>query len=142
MIHLIESTSYKRFTNIKEEIEKLSAHQFPGQSVKDLAGAFLTKAKELDIHGFYEHRLTLVMLVDRFLEGGGSNADIHTAQYRHVLFELRQKLDAVLVKTGRMDSDEQNKHMATNGLLFLLIILVPSCSSSSSFGGKQISSAG
>jgi hypothetical protein len=29
MIHLIESTSYKRFTNIKEDIEKLSVHQFP-----------------------------------------------------------------------------------------------------------------
>jgi hypothetical protein len=99
MIHLIESTSYKRFTNIKEDIERLTVHQFPGQSVKDLAGAFLTKAKELDNHGFYEHRLTLVML-DSFLEGGGSNADIHTAQYRHVLFQLRQDLDKALVKIG------------------------------------------
>jgi hypothetical protein len=61
MVHLIESTSYKRFTNIKEEIEKLTVHQFPGQSVKDLTGAFLNKAKELDNHGFYKHCLTLVM---------------------------------------------------------------------------------
>jgi hypothetical protein len=78
MIHLIESTSYKRFTNIKEEIEKLTVHQFPRQSIKDLAGAFLNKAKELDNHGFYEHHLTLVRL-DRFLGGGGSNANIHPA---------------------------------------------------------------
>jgi hypothetical protein len=35
LIHLIESTSYKQFTNIKEEIERLTVHQFPGQSVKD-----------------------------------------------------------------------------------------------------------
>jgi hypothetical protein len=114
MIHLIESTSYKRFTNIKEDIERLTVHQFPGQSVKDLAGAFFTKVKELDNHGFYEHRLTLVML-DGFLKGGGSNANIHTDQYRHALFQLRQNLDTALVKIGRMDSDEQNKHMATNG---------------------------
>jgi hypothetical protein len=55
MIHLIESTWYKRFTNIKEEIERLTVHHFPGQSVKDLSGAFLGKAKELKNHGFYEH---------------------------------------------------------------------------------------
>jgi hypothetical protein len=67
MIHLIKSTSYKRFTNIKEEIERLSVHQFEGQSVKDQSGVFLGKAKELENHGFYEHRLTLVML-DSFLE--------------------------------------------------------------------------
>jgi hypothetical protein len=117
MIHLIESTSYKRFTNIKEEIERLSVHQFPGQSVKDLSGVFLGKAKELENHGFYEHRLTLVML-DSFLEGGGSGADIPTAQYRHVLFESRQKLDNALVKIGRMDSESQDKYMISKGLTY------------------------
>jgi hypothetical protein len=117
MVHLIESTSYKRFTNIKEAVEKLTIHQFPGQSVKDLAGAFLNKAKELDNHGFYEHLLTLVML-DSFLQGGGSNADIHTAQYQHDLFQLRQELDTALVKIGQMDSNAQNKYMVPNGLTY------------------------
>jgi hypothetical protein len=34
------------------------------------------------------------------------------------LFQLRQELDAALVKIDRMDSDAQNKHMATNGLTY------------------------
>jgi hypothetical protein len=47
LIRLIESTSYKRFTNIKEQIERLTVYQLPGQSIKDLvSGAFLGKAKK------------------------------------------------------------------------------------------------
>jgi hypothetical protein len=57
-------------------------------------------------------------MLDRFLEGGGSGADIRTAQYCHVLFQSRQKLDGALVKIGRMDSEAQDKYMVTSGLTY------------------------
>jgi hypothetical protein len=95
----------------------LTVFKFPGQSIKDLASAFLMKARELDNHGFYEHRLTLVML-DRFLEGGGSNNDVPTQLYRHTLFQLCQKLDQALIRIGRLDHAAQNLYMASENLTY------------------------
>jgi hypothetical protein len=48
MIRLVQSTYFNRFQAIKHEIENelTSIFQFPGQSVKDLARAFIIKAKE------------------------------------------------------------------------------------------------
>jgi hypothetical protein len=57
-------------------------------------------------------------MLDSFLQGGGSNADIHTVQYQHDLFQLRQELDTALVKIGRMDLNAKNKYMITNGLTY------------------------
>jgi hypothetical protein len=57
-------------------------------------------------------------MLDRFLEGGGSGADIHTAQYHHVLFQSMEKLDGTLVKIDRMDLKVQDKYMVTSGLAF------------------------
>jgi hypothetical protein len=75
---VVQSTSFNRFETIKREIQQdLTIFKFPGQSVKDLASAFIAKAKELENFGMYEHRLTLIML-DRFLEGGGSSDDMPT----------------------------------------------------------------
>lgn len=118
LIHLVQSTSFNRFTVIKRDIESnLSLLKIPGQNVKELASIFLSKARELDNHGFYEHRLTLCML-DRFLEGGGTNSDVPTMQYRHTLFQLRQKLDKALIEIGRLETDSQNKHMAKENLTY------------------------
>ena len=118
LIHLVQSTSFNRFTVIKRDIESsLTLMKFPGQNVKDLATVFLTKARELDNHGFYEHRLTLCML-DRFLEGGGTNNDVSTMQYRHTLFQLRQKLDQALIKIGRLELAAQTTYMATENLTY------------------------
>jgi hypothetical protein len=118
LIHLVQSTSFNRFTVIKRDIESsLTLFKVPGQNVKELASKFLAKARELDNHGFYEHRLTLCML-DRFLEGGGTNNDVPTMQYRHTLFQLRQTLDQALIRIGRLSTDEQNQHMATSGLTY------------------------
>ena len=57
------------------------------QNIKLMATEFLSKGKELCTHGHYEHRLTLTML-NKFLEGGGTNGDHYTLQYRHALLEL------------------------------------------------------
>ena len=118
MVHLIQSTSFNRFAVIKKEIEyNLSLRKYPGQNVKSLATDFLLKAKELDNHGFYEHRLTLCML-DRFLEGGGSQGDVPTLQYRHSLLQLRQKLDKALIHVGRLAPNDQDRYMASEALTY------------------------
>jgi hypothetical protein len=52
MIRLVQSTSFNRFETIKREIQQdLTIFKFPGQSVKDLASAFMAKAKELENFG-------------------------------------------------------------------------------------------
>ena len=118
LIHQIQSVSFNRFAGVKNDIEhNLTIFAFPGQNVKLLATAFLDKARELDNHGYYEHRLTLVML-DRFLEAGGSNNDVGTLQYRSELLTLRSKLDKALVKVGRLASAAQDAHMASETLTY------------------------
>jgi hypothetical protein len=52
-------------------------------------------------------------MLDRFLEGGGSNNDVPTQLYRHTLFQLRQKLDQALIRIGRLDHAAQNHYMAS-----------------------------
>jgi hypothetical protein len=117
MIWLVQSTSFNRFQTIKQEIEsELTIFKFPGQSVKDLASAFISKAKELENFGMYEHRLTLVML-DRFLKGGGTSDEVPTQMYRHHLFDLRAKLDKALMTVSSLDKNAQAQ-MLTLGLTY------------------------
>jgi hypothetical protein len=118
MIRLVQSTSFNRFETIKREIQQgLTIFKFPGQSVKDLVSASIAKAKELENFGMYEHRLTLIML-DRFLEGGGSSDDMPTQMYRHSLFDLRAKLDTTLMKISSLDHIASNAHMLAEGLTY------------------------
>jgi hypothetical protein len=118
MIALIQSTSFNPYESIKRDIQdKLTIFRFPQQSVKALSTEFFSRAKELDDHGFYEHRLTLRML-NRFLEGGGSAADVSTAQYRYTLFQLPQDLDCSLIKIGRLPDAAKNQYMAKEGLTY------------------------
>ena len=118
LIHFIQSTSFDRFESIKQDIEhNLTIFKFEGQNVKELASAFIKKARELDNHGFYEHRLTLHML-NRFLEGGGQSNDVATMQYRHALFQKHQQLNQALIKTGRMSTADQNTYMVQHELTF------------------------
>jgi hypothetical protein len=65
----------------------------------------------------YEHRLTLIML-DRFLEGGGSSDDMPTQMYRHSLFDLRARLDTTLMKVSSLDHTAANAHMLAEGLTY------------------------
>jgi hypothetical protein len=121
MIRLVQSLSFNRFQTIKQEIEtELPIFKFPGQSVKDLASAFISKAKELANFGMYEHRLTLVML-NRFLEGGGTSDDVPTQMYRHHLFDLRAKLDKALMTVSSLDKNAQQAQMLTLGLTYCQI---------------------
>jgi hypothetical protein len=118
MIRLVQSTSCNRFQTIKQEIKtELMIFKFPGQSVEELVSALISKAKELESFGMYEHRLTLVML-DRFLEGGGTSNDVPTQMYRHHLFDLRVKLDEALMTVSSLDKNAQQAQMLTLGLTY------------------------
>jgi hypothetical protein len=57
-------------------------------------------------------------MLDRFLEGGGSNNDVPTQLYRHTLFQLRQKRDQVLISIGRLDHAAQNHHIVSEKLTY------------------------
>jgi hypothetical protein len=118
IVRLVQSTSFNRFQAIIHEIEnELTIFKFPGQSVKDLASGFIAKAKELENFGMYEHRLTLVML-DRFLEGGGTSDDVPTQMYRHHLFDLRATLDKALMSFSSLDTTAQTTHLISKGLTY------------------------
>jgi hypothetical protein len=82
-----------------------------------VVSAFIVKAKELENFGMYEHRLTLVML-DRFLEGGGTSDDVPTQMYRHHLFDLRATLDKALMSVSSLDKTAQTTHMIAKGLTY------------------------
>jgi hypothetical protein len=112
---LVQSTSFNRFETIKQEIQHdLTIFKSPRQSVKDLTSAFIAKAKELENFGMYEHRLTLIML-DRFLEGGGSSDDMPTQMCHHSQFYLRAKLDTTLMKISSLNPTTANAHMLAKG---------------------------
>jgi hypothetical protein len=116
MIRLVQSTCFNRFQAIKHEIEsELTIFKFPGQSVKDMVSAFILKEKVLENFGMYEHRLMLVML-DRFLEGGGTSDDVPTQMYRHHLFDLRITLDKALMSVSSLDKTAKTTHMIAKGL--------------------------
>jgi hypothetical protein len=57
-------------------------------------------------------------MLDRFLEGGGSNNDVPTQLYRHTLFQLRQKVDQALIRIGRLAHAAQNLYMASENLTY------------------------
>jgi hypothetical protein len=115
MIRLVQPTSFNRFEAIKREIQQdLTIFKFPGQSVKDLASAFISKAKELENFGMYEHRLTLIML-DRFLEGGGTSYDMppKCIATRYLIF----KQDST-PHFSSLDHTTVNAHMPAEGLTY------------------------
>ena len=71
LVREIQSVSFDRFENLKQDIRKLRLTQFPQQNVKLLSNAYLQLAKQLEDNSMYEHPLTLTM-VTQFLSGGGS----------------------------------------------------------------------
>ena len=117
LVHLIESISFSRFEKIKKDIEAQSILKIPNQDVSLLATEFLTRANELESHGHYEHRLTLVML-DLFLEGGGDSTNKQTMQYHYALLGKRSQLDAALKHIARLDRSAQDQHMINEQLTF------------------------
>jgi hypothetical protein len=57
-------------------------------------------------------------MLNRFLEGGGTSDDVPTQMYRHHLFDLRAKLNKVLMIVSSLGKNAQQAQMLTLGLTY------------------------
>jgi hypothetical protein len=69
-IQTIQSTSIKRFEDLKLVIKTRHPSQYPGESLEMLGADFCRDTRELSTAGQYDHNLTLAM-IKIFLQAGG-----------------------------------------------------------------------
>ena len=109
IIEKIQSTSVERFDDIKEAIKRLKPSAYAGENLETMMRDYRELARELTTAGQYDHNLTL-RIVKSTLDAGGTG--VHGQSFKHKLHELREKLNAALLKIGHMGPSAATKYMA------------------------------
>ena len=102
----IQSTSIKRFEDLRSSIKLRLPSQYPGENLELLAAQFHKGALELTTAGQYVHNLTLLIMKIFLLADGSGNKN-----FRFTLRATKQKLEQALLDIGFKEKTATNEHM-------------------------------
>jgi hypothetical protein len=89
-IQIIQSTSIDGFKDLKLAVKNCHPSKYLGESLEMLGADFCCDARKLSTAGQYDHNLTLAIMIQIFLQTGGSGNEDFRFPF---LVMVKQKLD-------------------------------------------------